>query len=68
MLRGLSGELFLRREAGPVPLDDARAAALCDLARRVGRVGINDENLVGPRNGLTRGADVVRLVECDDGR
>ena len=67
VLCGLGGELLLRGEARPGALDDARAALVGDLARRVGRFGIDDQHLVGPRDRLARRADVLRLVEGDDG-
>ena len=68
VLRCTSGELLLRREAGPVALDDTRPALGGYLARGVGRVRVNDQNLVGPRDRLAGGAYMLGLVEGDDGR
>ena len=63
---GIDGELLLRAIAGPVALDDARAVARRELARSVGRMRVDDDDLVAEAHTLEASLDPIRLIESDD--
>lgn len=66
MRRLLDGELFLRAEAAPVGLDDARAGAAGKRHRAVRAARIDDENLVAKRQRSQAGRQLACGVAGDE--
>ena len=63
----LGGEILLRDVAGPRPHDHLVGELPRNRDGVVGALAVDDDDLVGPREGLERGLDVRRFVEGDDG-
>ncbi len=60
-------KLLLRAEAGPRIDDHSRAAVRRNVARRIGGIGVDDEDLVSPGDGFAGGLDIRFFIERDDG-
>jgi hypothetical protein len=68
MTGAVHGELLLRAVAGPVALDDAGPEGGGELAGAVGRVRIDDQDIVAEIDRAHACLDTVGLVERDDAR
>jgi hypothetical protein len=67
VIRGeILGMVLLRAVAGPVAHLDAGHVGPCALDRVVGAVGVDEDDLVGPRHRLQRLDDVRTFVVGDD--
>src|SRR4051794_30250636 len=61
-------KLLLQRKARPLSRNNACPASFCNLTRSISRLRINNQNLIGPGDGLARGPYILLFVECDNRR